>query len=254
VFVARVEISGCIQEWTDLYEAIPRRHTNRAALLPQKPVPPEVIHLLGRMVEEEQDVKFFFFSAEGDRRRLVDISAAANRELNADPAVAGASERWLRLRWNEVQEHRDGLTIDAFGLPPLVAGAAKLLPSGMLRRLVADGARRGYSGLMSSAPLIGIIAVRDRLDREQCLLAGRIWQRAHLLATTQGLAGRPSNEAVEMIDHEQAQGKPAKRAGLFAELLGGPTWQPAFLFYLGYPTLAAHASPRRPVEQVLLTS
>ena len=60
---------------------------------------------------------------------------------------------------------------------------------------------------MLSAPLIGFIAVRDRYDQEQCLRAGRIWQRAHLPATARGLAARPSNEAVEMVDHERALGQ-----------------------------------------------
>jgi hypothetical protein len=49
-------------------------------------------------------------------------------------------------------------------------------------------------------------AVPDRYDQQNCLRAGRIWQRSHLLATARGLAGRPCNEAIEMIDHERAQG------------------------------------------------
>jgi len=105
---------------------------------------------------------------------------------------------------------------------------------------------------MLSAPLIGIIAVRDRYDQEQCLHAGRIWQRAHLLATARDLAGRPCNEAVEMIDYEKAHERPALRAALLGEIIGDAAWQPTFLFYMGYPTLAAHASPRRPVENVVV--
>ena len=97
---------------------------------------------------------------------------------------------------------------------------------------------------MLSAPLIGIIAVHDRYDREQCLRAGRLWQRAHLLATARGLAGRPCNESVEMIDHEKALGKPALRARLLGEVLGDATWQPTFVFYMGYPTLACTTPAR----------
>ena len=64
---------------------------------------------------------------------------------------------------------------------------------------------------------MGIIAVHDRYDREDCLRAGRIWQRAHLLATARGVAGRPCNESVEMIDHDKALAKPPHSAGLLAE-------------------------------------
>ena len=94
--------------------------------------------------------------------------------------------------------------------------------------------------------------MRDRYAREQCLRAGRIWQRAHLLATAGGLAARPSNEAVEMVDHELALGRPASRAAVLNEITGDPTWQPTFVFYMGYSTLSAHASPRCPVQVVVV--
>jgi len=123
----------------------------------------------------------------------------------------------------------------------------------MLKRVASQEARDGYTRLMLSAPLIGILAVRDRYDQHDCLHAGRIWQRALLLATARGLAGRPCNEAIEMIDHERSLGRPATRAGLLAEVLG-TTEQPMFLFYMGYPTLTARASPRRPVDRVFAMS
>jgi hypothetical protein len=105
---------------------------------------------------------------------------------------------------------------------------------------------------MLSAPLIGILAVEDRYNREDCLRTGRIWQRAHLLAAAHGVAGRPCNEAVEMIDHERAQGKEPLQARLLGELLGDAAWQPNFVFYMGYPTWPARPSPRRPIEDVTL--
>lgn len=151
-----------------------------------------------------------------------------------------------------MQKYRDGLAIDAFGLPPIAAAISKMMPVQMLRWVASRSAKNAYSDLTLSAPLIGFIAVRDRYDREQCLRAGRIWQRAHLFATARGLAARPSNEAVEMVDHERALDRPASRAALLNEITGDPTWQPTFVFYMGYPTLSAHASPRRPVQAVLV--
>jgi hypothetical protein len=55
-----------------------------------------------------------------------------------------------------------------------------------------------------------------------------------------------------MIDHEKALDRPARRAGLLTELLGDASWQPNFLFYMGYPTLIARASPRRSIETVVI--
>jgi len=251
--VARIDLAAGKREESELYEAIPRRHTNRGAYNIQKPIPAEFVATLGRLADDETDVKIFLFTAEADRRKLVGISSAANSELYSDPDVGRGSERWVRINWSSVQKFRDGLTVDAFGLPPIATAIAKTMPLWMLKWAAARGPVNGYSNLMLSAPLIGIIAVHDRYDQENCLRAGRIWQRAHLLATARELAGRPCNEAMEMIDHERAQGRPPQRAALLAGVLGGDTtWQPAFLFYMGYPLLTARASPRRSVDTVVL--
>jgi nitroreductase len=254
--LARVDLAPAKRNDSDLqesslYNAIPRRHTNRGAYDPHQPIPPDFLETLRLLPGDDANVKLFLFTAEADRKKIAEVSSAANTEIYADPDVRRSSERWVRTQWSAVQEHRDGLTIDAFGLPPLADAAAKMMTSGMLQ-WAASRTANGYSSLMLSAPLIGFIAVRDRYQQEHCLRAGRIWQRAHLLATARGLAARPCNEAVEMVDHERAMGKPAARAALLNEITGDSTWQPTFVFYMGYPTLAAHASPRRPVEAVLI--
>lgn len=192
------------------------------------------------------------FTAEVDRKKIAEVSSAANTEIYSDPDVQRGSERWVRMKWSSVQEHRDGLTIDAFGLPPIAKAVVKMMTPGMLRWAGSHSEKNGYLNLMLSAPLIGFIAVRDRYEQEQCLRAGRIWQRAHLLATARGLAARPCNEAVEMVDYERRLGRPASRAALLNEITGDSMWQPTFVFYMGYPTLSAHASPRRPVQAVLV--
>ena len=250
--VARVDLSPGEREVSELYDAIPKRHTNRGAYNSQQPIPSQFIEALSHLASDEADVRIFLFTAPADRSKITEISSAANTELYSDPAVESASDQWIRLNWSSVQKHRDGLTIDAFGLPPIATAVAKIMPSSVLKRVASKEASAGYSKLMLTAPLIGILAVRDRFDQESCLRAGRIWQRAHLLATARDLAGRPCNEAVEMIDHEKVLGKPARRAALLAEVLGDTAWQPTFLFYMGYPLLTARASPRRSISSVVL--
>jgi hypothetical protein len=250
--LARVDLVPGTREESDLYDAIPKRHTNRSAYDPHQPIPPPFVDTLSRLASEESDVKLFLFTAEADRKKIVEISSAANAEIYSDPEVKRGSDRWIRINWSDVQKFRDGLSIDAFGLPPIATAVAKMMPLWLLNQLASRSDPNSYSELMLTAPLIGIIAVRDRYDREHCLRAGRIWQRAHLLATARGVAGRPCNESVEMIDHEKVHGKPALRANLLAEVLGDATWQPTFVFYMGYPKWTAHASPRRSIESVLL--
>ena len=251
-FLARVDLAAGKRDESELYDAIPRRHTNRGAFLPQNPIPPQLIDSLRSLASGDPNVRIFLFTSEADRKKIAEISSAANTEIYSDQEVDRGSQRWIRTRRGDVQKYRDGLTIDAAGEPPIATGIAKMMPLAMLKWAASRGPKNRYSRLMMSAPLIGILAVHDRYDRQDCLRAGRIWQRAHLLATARGLAGRPCNEAAEMIDHEKALGKPPLRAALLGEVLGDAAWQPTFVFYMGYPTLTARASPRRPVEYVVV--
>jgi hypothetical protein len=57
-----------------------------------------------------------------------------------------------------------------------------------------------------------------------------------------------------MVDHERAASKPASRLAMLSEITGDATWQPNFVFYMGYPTVEAHASPRRPLQAVVMNS
>ena len=251
-FLARVNLTPGKREENELFNVIPRRHTNRAPYDPRKAISPDFVDALNHLAGDYPDVKLFLFAAGADRKKIAEISSVANTEIYSDPDVQHGSERWIRTKWSSVQKYRDGLTIDAFGLPPIPTAITKMMSVRMLRWAASRSTANGYSNLMLSAPLIGFIAVRDRYAQEQCLQAGRIWQRAHLLATAHGLAARPCNEAVEMVDHELALGRPASRAALLNEITGDPTWQPTFVFYMGYPKLSAHASPRRPVQAVIV--
>ena len=250
--LARVNLAPGRREENELYNAIPLRHTNRGPYDPQKTISPDFVDALKHLADDSADVKVFLFTAEAVRKKIAEVSSAANTEIYSDPDVRRGSERWIRMKWSAVQQYRDGLTIDAFGLPPTATAIAKMMSARMLRWAASRSTDNGYSNLMLSAPLMGFIAVRDRYAQEQCLQAGRIWQRAHLFATAHGLAARPCNEAVEMVDHERALGRPASRAALLSEITADPTWQPTFVFYMGYPKLLAHASPRRPVQAVLV--
>ncbi len=250
--LARVDLLPGKPEVSELYDAIPHRHTNRGPYIPQRPLSPEFVDALGRLTSDEPDVKLFLLTAEADRRKLAAITSASNDIIYSDPEVDRGSGRWIRSRWSEVQKLRDGLSIDAFGQPPFATAAYKIMPLWLDRWIASRGPKDGYSQLMLRASRMGIITVRDRYDQENCLRAGRIWQRAHLLATARGVAGRPCNEAVEMIDYERTRGRPALRTAQLGELVGETAWQPTFVFYMGYPMLTARASPRRPVQSVVL--
>jgi nitroreductase len=250
--VARADLATSKPEESELYDAIPRRHTNRSPYQPEKPIPPRLMNELSSVGKDDAGIRLFLLTAAEDRKKFTEISSAANAELYSDPEVERSSERWIRTKWGDVQKYRDGLTIDAFGLSPIATAVSKIMPLSLFRRIASRTQKTAYSELMLSAPLIGMIGVRDRYDQADCMRAGRVWQRIHLLATARGLAARPSNEAVEMVDHERLRGKEAQHVGLLARITGDGAWQPTFVFYMGYPVRTAHASPRRSIDYVVL--
>jgi nitroreductase len=252
--VARIDLSPGAPQPSPLYDAIPNRHTNRSIYDPSRELPSGFASELSSLCQVDDDARIFLFDQDAQRNELTRISSSANFELYSDPAVENGSEQWIRWRAAEARKIKDGLTIDTFGLPPFTTAIAKMSPTWMLKRAASPSHRSAmYEKQMQSGRLIAIIAVRDRLSKQQSLHAGRIWQRAHLLVTSRGLAARPCNEAIEMIDHERALGQPPRRQEALASVTHDPAWQPTFLFFMGYPTLPAHPSPRRPVESVTIS-
>jgi hypothetical protein len=257
--VARMDLSPSPPVTDELYTAIPNRHTNRSVYDPERELPWSFVAELSRLTsaspfEPESPVRLTVFLSQPDRDRIARISSAANFELYSDPAVEAGSEQWIRWNHADAAAGRDGLTIDTFGLSPMAATFAKLAPASLLR-YASSPSQRGslYASQFRSARLVGMLSVRDRFDIPQTIQAGRLWQRINLLATARGIAARPCNEAIEMIDHEHAQNQPARRLAELTEVLRDPAAQPTFLFLMGYATLTANPSPRRPIEAVVLS-
>ncbi len=251
--VARVVLVPGARKRSELYGAIPHRHTNRNPYA-LKSLPADFIDELQRAANDEADVKVFLFTADQERNAIVELIVKANDTVYADPQVDKGSEAWVRYDWKDVQRLRDGLIMDESGQPPLTIAMVKLATPSLRRFAFRHKLLRttSYKEVLQATPLFGLIAVRDRYEREQSLLAGRIWQRIHLLTTARGLAGRPVNEAVEWIDHQRWLNQEPQAEAALSELIGNTTWQPTFMFRLGYPVRQVSPSPRRPVNDVLL--
>jgi hypothetical protein len=232
--VARVDLSSGPRVVSALYQAIPHRHTNRDPFDAQKPVPSEFGEALAGIANEEKQVKLFLFTEEAERKKIADLIASASEKFLSDPDVRNSTRVWFRTTPEQYQKLADGAYVPA---PP---------PSSQ------TGPLETYKTLMLTGRLFGIIAVKDRYDREHTLRAGRVWQRAHLLATACGLAARPANGAVEILDHEKRLNLNTNSSARIAEITGDASWQPTFMFYMGYATISAVASARRSVEKVIL--
>ncbi len=233
-----------------LYDAIPKRHTNRFPYDRARPLPASAKAILADVAEDEH-VKLFLFD-DGEARTKFDAAViAATEEIIADREMIEASQRWFRESPSDIAAHRDGLTYDAAGLSSLLTVAAKLLPPLPAEETHQAWLRQTRDNQLPTAALTGLLAVGDRYDRPQALAAGRAWQRMQLAATSLGFAMQPINQPVETADREKELGRQAKSEARLAALTGMPDWQPTFAFRAGMPTVAAPASPRRALEDVV---
>jgi hypothetical protein len=227
---ATVDLARGAKRGSELYDAIPHRHTNRNRYDPQRPLPPEFTKQLETAPAADAKVKVFTFVGPEPVAKVADAVADATAELNSDPDVRKGTQPWIRTTREQQRELRDGSYVEA----------------GADSRATPDA----YRNLMKTAALFGLIAVRDRYDREQTMRAGRVWQRAHLLATARHIAARPANGSIELIDHQRDRNQLPKSAETLAKFTGDAAWQPTFMFYMGYALRSAPASPRRGIDQV----
>jgi nitroreductase len=164
------------------------------------------------------------------------------------------SFRWIRTGRREVLARRDGVTLDTSGASRLMTIAGKILPdldAARTDRFWLDATRDVHT---ATAPVFGLILVRDRLDMAQAIAAGRAWQHLHLAVTAHGLAAQPLNQPVEMIDRNQMLGRNDEFGPALARFAHEGGWEPTFVFRLGYAEREAPRSPRRRLEDVLRTS
>ena len=250
--VAIIELAPGPRRQDELYDAIPRRHTNRAPYDRGRAIAPELLGSLHSLAGESTGLKLLLFSADSERKKLGDLMVAATETIIADQRMVDDSQRWFRQRWADVQKFRDGPTLDTAGLSPLVAALAKIAPAPSPERNHRYWLDATRDVQVPSAPVLGLIAVEALYDRAQAIRAGRAWQRMHLFATTRGLAMQPINQPVELVDRERQLAREPVAARALASLVGDPSWKPTFAFRLGYPTRDVPPSPRRAVGDVVI--
>jgi hypothetical protein len=153
-----------------LFDAIPRRHTNRGPYRDEPPAPERLRKLVDLV--SGPDARVVFVSDAGARRDLGAVIVRATEWIIADLDMSMDSFRWLRTGRREVLASRDGVTIDAAGISRLMTIAAKLAPdagAATTDRIWLDTTRDVH---VATSPVFGMILVRDRLDMGQAIAAG----------------------------------------------------------------------------------
>jgi hypothetical protein len=194
-----------------------------------------------------------FVTDKGARGELGALIVAATVHIVSDPQMSADSARWFRTGRRDIAAHRDGVTVDTAGASPFLTAMSKMLPD-------LDGKTADQYWLATTrdtevptAPVLGMLLVRDRLDMRSAVGAGRAWQRLHLALTAAGLAAQPLNQPVECVDRTAMRGGSDSFGPAMARFANMPGWEPTFMFRLGVAERMASPSPRRSLNEVLMS-
>ncbi len=249
-YAASISLAESSPATSPLYEAIPQRHTNRAAYDTTRAVAEEIFSGIDSLVTEST-VRLFWFKDEAARAKFGEIAISATEALIADEQQSLDSHKWWRQDWDQVQESADGITLDAQGLGSFISNTGKFLPD-LSRQSNDESFIKNMRDIMvPTAAAFGILAVPNGMDFTQRLQCGQIWQSIHLWATTQGLAMQPLNQMCERADRERQLGIEPVFGKSIADLISDDQWQAIMPFRLGYPTVEALLSPRRGLDKVI---
>jgi hypothetical protein len=249
---ARIELSRASGRGSQLAGQIAMRHTNRYAFVDGKDVPATALAALGAQDSADASgARVLWFADKRQRAHLGALLVAATEAIIRDPDQSRSDYQWFRQTWDEIQRQRDGITVDASGLPELTEALAKLLPA-QSRKATDDAwltATRDRH--TKTAAAYGIVVVRDAANNEERLQGGRLLERIHLRATGNGIALQHMNQLTERTDRERELGITPRYGDAVQQLLPDG-WEALSLFRVGYPTHVPNKSPRRAVEAVII--
>jgi nitroreductase len=230
--VARLRLeerSASTPETEELFQAIPRRHTNRLPLDGREPPPGLVVSLLREARRGHASLQAV---DETQRRAVAELVAEGDRVRWASGRYRAELAAWTR---SNRSQRRDGMPGWAQGLDDV---AALLQP--LVLRLwnpAAEAAERDRRRTLASKALVVLSTPRD--GPADWFAAGEALERVLLRATAAGLCACWFGQVVEV---------PGLRARL-RDLLG-IRGHPQMMLRLGYG-LDVRPTPRRPVEEVL---
>ncbi len=246
-FVASIALSAAPPVAHPLFGAIASRHTNRGRYA-DTPAAGMLSSALQALVTEP-GVALQLLTSRADMAAFRAGTIDATIAFIADDAMSRASNVWYRHTAAEILEHRDGITLDASGNGAATRFFGK--SGGHPSDETADSYwLAGTREDQTTGSAFAILSSPGASTRADQLRVGRVFQRLHLWATSQGLAMQPLNQMTELQDREETQGLAPTFTNALGALLGAPGRRAQMLFRIGYPWNAALQSPRRPLEWV----
>lgn len=247
--VATVGLTPATAASSPLHDAIGSRHSNRGPYT-AAPVPAGLLTTLAAHAAGLNGVAVRWFTTAAEKGVLGSLLVDAARAVTLDTRQSTDAFVWFRNDRDDIDRHRDGLTLDGQGLAPLTLTAAKLLPAESRSAGDAFWLTQTRTVHTRTAAAYGVITAADPADPATRVTGGRLLQRLHLAATAAGLGLQHMNQITERIDRERSLAAAATFAPAFDTFLAQPGRHPLATFRIGYPVRAARLSPRRALTAV----
>lgn len=214
---------------TALFPAIRRRHTNREPY-DERPLDPAAVQAICDLLDANPFTLRLILPR--DRARVAECVAMADAALMARPAYRAELAEWI----GSPDERNDGLSAEALGMPRVLSGVAPWL----IRNFNAGElqARRDAALTRSASMLLLVTADEDQIS---LVKAGETFELLLLTITRCGLQYSFLSAPI-LVDESRAR---------LRQLIGS-TREPQLLLRVGSATTAARATPRRPVESVIV--
>lgn len=230
-----------------LAERIRSRRTNRGAYDLERSVDAADLEFLSELADGDIGVRWL---VDGDERSAFgELTVRATEAHIADEELQRDSHRWYRMRWSDVEAHKDGITVDGAAAGVVGTAFLKLFPP-TPGAFDAQWAKVTADTHCGTAPVYGLLVVSRADDHAAWVEAGRIYQRMQLAADGMGIALHPLSQALTMRDRGLAAG----RRNEYAEALDAyvDAGEVVLAFRVGYPLADVPRSPRRPVSEALV--
>ena len=125
--IATVTLTPTTQSRSPRFDAMASRHTNRGAYDTTRTVSSRQLDALRRLVDlPGTDV--VWFTTDAQKRSFGELTVRATEAIIADPQQSADDYRWYRTGWQDIQQLKDGITIDPSGQSNLIRALAKLVP------------------------------------------------------------------------------------------------------------------------------
>ena len=235
------------QDAQRLAAAIATRHSNRG---PYRSDPVDASTLAALAGEDDLGATVVWVTDPAARAALGALYVEATEAIVADEPMSVEAFSWFRDDRAQVEQHRDGLTLDCQGLSPFMLAAAKVLPAQSRAAGDAFWVKSTREVHTATAAAYGVVAVPDVRSARDRLAGGRLLQRVHLAAQAAGLGLQHMNQIGERVDRDRALGVSDRFAERWSQVLDLPAGQALVSFRVGHPVRAANPSPRRALDAV----